>query len=79
MTADELLRRLLESFYVSSDYRGLLGLSWSYQEYITIHDIYGIEFEKALIPFLGKEDAEKLTKAIVTQPENDDERVSKSS
>ncbi len=58
MTADELLRRLLEGFYVSP----WGGLNWSYLEDTPIRAIYGIEFENALIPFLGKEDAEKLRK-----------------
>jgi hypothetical protein len=57
-TAEELLKRLLNHFYVSS----YGGLEWSYIEGTTIREIENDEFELTLMPFLDEEKADALKK-----------------
>ena len=54
--SEELLKRLLTLFYVSS----YGGLAWSYIEGVTIRDLINEEFELALLPFLDDETASEF-------------------
>ena len=56
--AEDLLKRLLTLFYVSS----YGGLEWSYIEGTTIREVVDDKFELALIPFLSEEIAADLSK-----------------
>lgn len=56
MEAEELLKRLLEHFYVSR--HG--GLAWSYIEGTTIREVEGNDFELALLPYLRDKKATEL-------------------
>jgi hypothetical protein len=58
MNADELLKKLLDHFYVSS----YGGLEWSYIEGMTIQDVTDDKFELELIPYLSEMKAKELKK-----------------
>lgn len=58
MEAEQLLRRLLEHFYVSS----YGGLEWTYIEGTTIREVADDAFELALLPYLSNKKAEELRK-----------------
>ena len=56
MTSDELLKKLLNHFYVSS----YGGLEWSYIEGTTIADVEDRKFELELLPYLNDMTAKEL-------------------
>lgn len=63
MTPEELLKKLLEHFYVSTYVSNNGGLEWGYKEGNAIRDLVGDEFELALLPYLDDQKAEELKKA----------------
>ncbi len=64
MDADTLLRRLLaKGFFVASD-----GLSNRFLPDETIRDLFDVEFERALLPFLDGESVAKLAAQLPSPP-----------
>ncbi len=68
MSAEELLKKLLEKFFsvANSKYDLHKGLVSSYVEDITINHILGKEFELQLLPYLNEDKNQELIKVHET-------------